>query len=159
VTRKKRRLTLIAAAGAVLVLSATLVLFALRDQIVFFYSPTEIAEIAIEPGTRLRIGGLVVEGSIDRDSAGSVKFAVTDTVNTIEVVYDNQLPDLFREGQGIVAEGVLTATGLVTATNVLAKHDENYMPSAYAGRMRGSSRWRRAQRWWPLPASPSPSRR
>jgi cytochrome c-type biogenesis protein CcmE len=141
VTRKKRRLTLIAAAGAVLVLSATLVLFALRDQIVFFYSPTEIAEIAIEPGTRLRIGGLVVEGSIDRDSAGSVKFAVTDTVNTIEVVYDNQLPDLFREGQGIVAEGVLTATGLVTATNVLAKHDENYMPREVADALREQGVW------------------
>jgi cytochrome c-type biogenesis protein CcmE len=141
VTRKKRRLTLIAAAGAVLVLSATLVLFALRDQIVFFYSPTEIAEMAIEPGTRLRLGGLVVEGSIDRDSAGSVKFAVTDTVNTIEVVYDNQLPDLFREGQGIVAEGVLTATGLVTATNVLAKHDENYMPREVADALREQGVW------------------
>ena len=140
-TRKKRRLTLIAAAGAVLVLSATLVLFALRDQIVFFYSPTEIAEMAIEPGTRLRLGGLVVEGSIDRDSAGSVKFAVTDTVNTIEVVYDDQLPDLFREGQGIVAEGVLTATGLVTATNVLAKHDENYMPREVADALREQGVW------------------
>jgi len=140
-TRKKRRLTQIAAAGAVLVLSATLVLFALRDQIVFFYSPTEIAEMAIEPGTRLRLGGLVVEGSIDRDSAGSVKFAVTDTVNTIEVVYDDQLPDLFREGQGIVAEGVLTAAGLLTATNVLAKHDENYMPREVADALREQGVW------------------
>ena len=127
-TRKKRRLALIAAAGAVLALAAALVLFALRDQIVFFYSPTEVAEKAPAPGTRVRLGGLVAEGSVERADDGSVSFVVTDTAKTVQVVYRGILPDLFREGQGVVAEGCSTAGGGLAADNVLAKHDENYMP-------------------------------
>src|SRR5262245_51900367 len=110
-TRKKRRVALIAAAGSVLVLAAALVLFALRDQIVFFYSPTEIAEKSPAPGTRVRLGGLVGEGSVERADDGTVSFAVTDTASTVKVVYRGILPDLFREGQGVVAEGTLTAGG------------------------------------------------
>jgi cytochrome c-type biogenesis protein CcmE len=140
-TRKKRRLVMIAAAGGVLALAAVLVLVALRDQIVFFYSPTEISGMALAPGTRVRIGGLVAEGSIAHESDGSVRFGVTDTANTIEVVYGEQLPDLFREGQGIVAEGIWSA-GLLTASNVLAKHDENYMPREVADALREQGMWR-----------------
>ena len=140
-TRKKRRLALIGAAGAVLALSAALVLIALRDRIVFFYSPSEIAERALPPGTRIRLGGLVEDGSLQRGADGSVSFAVTDTSKTIRVDYRGILPDLFREGQGIVAEGVLTGTGALSADNVLAKHDENYMPREVADALKAQGVW------------------
>ncbi|MDP8917035.1 MAG: cytochrome c maturation protein CcmE [Pseudomonadota bacterium] len=140
-TRKGRRLATIASAAVVLGAAAALVLFALRDQIVFFYSPTEIAEKALGAGTRLRLGGLVAEGSVERQADGGVRFAVTDTAATIEVSYRGILPDLFREGQGIVAEGVLTATGGLNADNVLAKHDERYMPREVADALKAQGRW------------------
>ncbi len=143
-TRKKRRLVLIGAAGAVLALSAALVLIALRDRIVFFYSPSEIAERALPPGTRIRLGGLVEDGSVERATDGSVSFAVTDTSKTIRVDYRGILPDLFREGQGIVAEGVLTTTGL-TADNVLAKHDENYMPREVVDALKAQGVWQEGE--------------
>ena len=140
-TRKQRRFAMIAAAGAVLAVSAALVLVALRDQIVFFYSPSEIAEKGPEPGTRLRLGGLVVEGSVKRDPDGSVSFAITDTAASVPVSYRGILPDLFREGQGIVAEGVLTSGGGLSAENVLAKHDENYMPREVAEALKAQGVW------------------
>jgi cytochrome c-type biogenesis protein CcmE len=144
-TRRKRRLVLISAAGAVLAVSAALVLAALRDQIVFFYSPAEIAEKALPRGTRIRLGGLVAEGSLQREADGGVRFAVTDTVHTIDVVYRGILPDLFREGQGIVAEGVLTAPGTFAADNVLAKHDENYMPREVADALKKRGVWKEGE--------------
>jgi cytochrome c-type biogenesis protein CcmE len=140
-TRKKRRLTLIALAGAVLTLAAALVLVALNDRIVFFYSPTEIAAKAPVAGSRLRLGGLVAEGSVQRGADGSVSFAVTDTARTVQVTYRGILPDLFREGQGIVAEGVLTGAGTLAADNVLAKHDENYMPREVADALKQQGVW------------------
>lgn len=140
-TRKQRRLTMIASAGAVLALAAALVLVALRDQIVFFYSPTEIAEKALAPGTRVRLGGLVAEGSIRREADGSVRFAVTDTANEAAVLYRGILPDLFREGQGVVADGVLGEGGLVNAETVLAKHDENYMPKEVVDALKAQGVW------------------
>ena len=143
-TRKKRRLVLIGAAGAVLALSAALVLIALRDRIVFFYSPSEIAERALPPGTRIRLGGLVEDGSVERATDGSVSFAVTDTSKTIRVDYRGILPDLFREGQGIVAEGVLTGAGL-NADNVLAKHDENYMPREVVDALKAQGVWQEGE--------------
>ena len=144
-TRKKRRLTAIAGAGAVLALAAALVLVALRDQIVFFYSPTEIADKSLAPGTRVRLGGLVVEGSVKRASDGSVSFAVTDTANDAEITYRGILPDLFREGQGIVAEGVLAAGGTLTAESVLAKHDENYMPKEVVDALKAQGVWQEGE--------------
>jgi cytochrome c-type biogenesis protein CcmE len=144
-TRKKRRLAMIAAAGAVLALSAGLVLVALRDQIVFFYSPSEIAEKAVVAGTQLRLGGLVAEGSVRRAADGSVSFNITDTARTVPVHYRGILPDLFREGQGIVAEGVLDATGRLQARNVLAKHDENYMPREVADALKARGVWREGE--------------
>jgi cytochrome c-type biogenesis protein CcmE len=145
VTRRKRRLTLIAAAGAVLALSAALVLVALRDQIVFFYSPSEIAERAPDAGTRLRLGGLVVDGSVERSEDGGVSFAITDTAATVQVTFRGILPDLFREGQGIVAEGVITGAGLLAADNVLAKHDENYMPREVAEALKARGVWQEGE--------------
>ncbi len=144
-TRKKRRLVLIGAAGAVLALSAALVLIALRDRIVFFYSPSEIAERALPPGTRIRLGGLVEDGSVERATDGSVSFAVTDTSKTIRVDYRGILPDLFREGQGIVAEGVLTGAGALSADNVLAKHDENYMPREVVDALKAQGVWQEGE--------------
>jgi cytochrome c-type biogenesis protein CcmE len=144
-TRKRRRLVLIAAAGAVLALSAGLVLFALSDQIVFFYSPTEVVQKAPVSGTRLRLGGLVADGSVERAADGSVSFAVTDTATTVKVVYHGILPDLFREGQGVVAEGVLTGTGTLDADNVLAKHDERYMPREVVDALKAQGVWKEGE--------------
>ena len=140
-TRKQKRLTVIGGALAVLALAAGLVLTALRDTIVFFYSPTEIAEKQIAPGARIRVGGLVEEGSVARQSGTEVRFAVTDTAKTIEVVYAGVLPDLFREGQGVVVEGILDPQGRFVADSVLAKHDENYMPREVADALKKQGHW------------------
>ena len=144
-TRRGRRLTMIASAGVVLAIAAGLVLVALRDQIVFFYSPTELAEKTLAPGTRVRLGGLVAEGSIVRAEDGSVSFAVTDTAKTTHVDFRGVLPDLFREGQGVVAEGVLTPTGAVTADTVLAKHDEKYMPKEVVDALKAQGVWKEGE--------------
>jgi cytochrome c-type biogenesis protein CcmE len=144
-TRKQRRLTMIAGAGAVLAVAAALVLVALRDQIVFFYSPTELAEKAIAPGTRVRLGGLVKEGSVVHADDGSVSFAVTDTSKTTQVDFRGVLPDLFREGQGVVTEGVLTSAGGVTADTVLAKHDEKYMPKEVVDALKAQGKWKEGE--------------
>ena len=140
-TRKSRRLVLISSALATLGLAAGLVLFALRDNVVFFYGPTELAQKAPRPGTRLRIGGLVKEGSLVRAPGNVVTFAVTDKTNVIKVAYTGLLPDLFREGQGVVAEGVLQAPGQFAADNVLAKHDETYMPRDVADALKKQGVW------------------
>lgn len=144
-TRKQRRLTAIAGAGVVLGVAAALVLFALRDQIVFFYSPTQITEKALEPGTRIRLGGLVADGSVAQVGDGSVRFAVTDTANEVSVEFRGILPDLFREGQGVVAEGILTGTGSLNAENVLAKHDENYMPKEVVDALKVQGVWQHGE--------------
>ena len=144
-TRKQRRLTLIGAAMAVLGLAAALVLFALRDSIVFFKSPSEIAERHIPPGQRFRLGGLVQPGSIAKDGH-TVRFVVTDTAGTLPVTYSGVLPDLFREGQGVVAEGKLRGDGVFVASNVLAKHDEKYMPPEVAEALKKSGHWQEGQK-------------
>ena len=144
-TRKQRRLSMIAVAGAVLAVAAALVLVALRDQIVFFYSPTELAAKALTPGTRVRLGGLVLQGSVVRADDGSVSFGVTDTAKTTKVDFRGVLPDLFREGQGIVAEGVLTPAGGVTADTVLAKHDEKYMPKEVVDALKAQGVWKEGE--------------
>ncbi|MCH9766121.1 MAG: cytochrome c maturation protein CcmE [Alphaproteobacteria bacterium] len=131
-TRKQRRAILIGSGVAILSLAAVLVLFALRDTIVFFHTPSDVAENKIKLGERFRLGGLVAEGSVKRGEGATVGFAVTDTLATINVSYEGILPDLFREGQGVVAEGRLDASGAFQADSVLAKHDENYMPAEVA---------------------------
>jgi len=119
---------MIAGAGLVLSLALGLVLFALRGNIVFFHTPAEIAEKNVQPGTRLRLGGLVKEGSVQRSGGRAIEFTVADAKGEIRVSYTGLLPDLFREGQGIVAEGVLEPGNRFKADTVLAKHDEKYMP-------------------------------
>ena len=140
-TRKQRRLMLIGAAGAVLCLAAGLVLFALRDTIVFFYGPTEIAEKGVAPGTRMRLGGLVEAGSVARGPGQLVEFSVTDSRTAIKVSYEGLLPDLFREGQGVVTEGVFEGAGQFRADSVLAKHDETYMPREVADALKKQGHW------------------
>jgi cytochrome c-type biogenesis protein CcmE len=144
-TRKQRRLTLIGTAGAVLVVAAGLVLYALSDQIVFFNSPSDIHASAPAPGQRIRLGGLVAEGSLVKGTDGSVRFAVTDGAETVQVGYRGILPDLFREGQGVVTEGVLEPDGNFAADTVLAKHDENYMPKEVADALKKQGVWRHAE--------------
>lgn len=136
---------MIAGAGVVLAAAVVLVLVALRDQIVFFYSPTEITEKALEPGTRVRLGGLVADGSVQRGADGQVSFAITDTANDVEVSYHGILPDLFREGQGVVAEGVLTGTHSINAESVLAKHDERYMPKEVVDALKAQGVWQEGE--------------
>jgi cytochrome c-type biogenesis protein CcmE len=141
-TRKQRRLVLIGSALAVLVLAVGLVLTALKDSIVFFNSPTDVVEKQVAPGARIRLGGLVKEGSIARGDNLQVRFAVTDGRNTIQVAYQGLLPDLFREGQGVVTEGALDQSGTFRADSVLAKHDENYMPREVADRLKQQGHWK-----------------
>ena len=140
-TRKGRRLTLIASALGVLCLAAGLVLFAIRDNIVFFYGPSELAEKNPAPGARLRIGGLVKEGSVVRGEGKNLSFVITDMRKDVQIAYTGQLPDLFREGQGVVTEGVLTAPGKFRADSVLAKHDETYMPRDVADALKKQGVW------------------
>jgi cytochrome c-type biogenesis protein CcmE len=140
-TRKQRRAVLIGMGVAILALSSLLVLFALRDTIVFFHTPKEVAEKQIRPGQRIRLGGLVAEGSLKRGQGLTVTFAITDTARTIPVSYTGILPDLFREGQGVVAEGKLDAAGRFHADTVLAKHDETYMPPEVAKALKEQGVW------------------
>ncbi|MGB6916778.1 MAG: cytochrome c maturation protein CcmE [Pseudolabrys sp.] len=144
-TRKQRRLTLIGASLAVLAIAAALVLGALRDSIVFFNSPTDVAEKRILLGTRMRIGGLVKPGSLQRGDNLQVSFAVTDGNADIEVRYQGIVPDLFREGQGVVAEGKLESGGVLAADTVLAKHDERYMPREVVDALKKSGRWQEGE--------------
>ena len=145
-TRKGRRLAMIGAVAVVLGIAASLVLFAMRDSIVFFYGPTEITQKNIAPGTRLRVGGLVENGSVLKSAGQNVSFLVTDGNQTVQVAYRGQLPDLFREGQGVVAEGVLIAPGQFKADSVLAKHDENYMPKEVADTLKKQGHWQEGQK-------------
>lgn len=139
-TRKQKRLAIIGGLGAVLVVAATLIFVALRDQIVFFYSPSEIYEKAIAAGTAIRLGGLVKEGTWKRSGETS-DFVVTDGQTEMATHYVGLLPDLFREGQGVVIEGSVTPTGTFAATNVLAKHDENYMPKELVNELKKRGEW------------------
>jgi len=141
-TRRGRRLALIGTALAIVGGAAALALFALKDSIVFFYGPSEIAQKHIAAGTRLRIGGLVVAGSLQKGEGQKATFTVTDNAGAIAVSYEGLLPDLFREGQGVVAEGVLTGPGAFRADNVLAKHDERYMPREVVDALKKQGVWR-----------------
>ena len=141
-SRKQRRGVLIGTCLAVLGLAIGLVLIAMRDSIVFFYSPSELAEMQITPGQRFRLGGLVETGSVVRDEGTTIRFVVTDRAKTLPVTYTGVLPDLFREGQGVVAEGTLESDGVFHADTVLAKHDENYMPPEVAKKLKAQGVWR-----------------
>ncbi len=140
-TRKQRRLILIGSSLGVLALAVALILGALKDSIVFFNSPTDVVEKGLKPGTRIRLGGLVQPGSVMRQSLDA-SFDVTDGKTSIKVSYHGILPDLFREGQGVVAEGALDPSGGFVADTVLAKHDEKYMPKEVADALKKQSHWK-----------------
>jgi cytochrome c-type biogenesis protein CcmE len=141
-TRKRRRLLALAVGLGLLGSATALVLAAFNDNLVFFYSPSDLVEKGIGPGRRIRIGGLVEEHSVVRQADGrQVAFRVGDGRAELAVVYDGILPDLFREGQGVVAEGRLRPDGVFAATSVLAKHDEKYMPPEVAAALKKSGRW------------------
>jgi cytochrome c-type biogenesis protein CcmE len=138
-TAKLKRLVIIACIAALLGIAVMLVLGALRDNIVFFYTPSEISQSKLQSGQQLRLGGLIREGSVEIEGMQSV-FIVTDGTVDITVKYDNALPSLFREGQGVVTEGQIE-NGVFIAQNVLAKHDENYMPAEVAEKLKEQGIW------------------
>jgi cytochrome c-type biogenesis protein CcmE len=146
VTRKQRRLTLIFGALILLGLAAGLMLFALRDTVVFFFTPSELVTKTVKTGARLRIGGLVKPGSVDKQASQKVSFIITDGTGDLAVDYTGLLPDLFREGQGVIVEGSYpgheAATPIVFhADSVLAKHDERYMPREVAESLKAKGLW------------------
>lgn len=141
-TRKQKRLATIAGIGAVLAIAAGLIFTALRDQIVFFYSPSEIHEKAVAVGTPIRLGGLVKDGTWLREGENN-RFVITDGQTEMATTYVGILPDLFREGQGVVAEGAMQADGSFAAKTVLAKHDENYMPKEVVESLKERGEWQR----------------
>ena len=143
--RKNKRLSMISAAFLALCAATALILAAFDDNIVFFYSPTEIIKNKLQVNQRLRLGGLVEEGSVQRAQGSPiVTFNVTDLITTVPITFKGILPDLFREGQGIVAEGNFRE-GKFIATEVLAKHDENYMPKEIAEALKKSGKWKGAE--------------
>ena len=140
--RKHKRLTFVLVALALLGSAAALVLVAFEENIVFFQTPTNLVETPPTPDRRFRLGGLVEDGSVERTSGTTmVRFRVTDNNKSVPVTYDGILPDLFREGQGVVTEGRLI-NGTFVADEVLAKHDENYMPKEVADALKESGQWK-----------------
>ncbi len=138
--RKHKRLTFVGLALLLIAAAAGLILSAFEESIVFFHSPTDIVQKTVSPDRRLRLGGLVEEGSVKKQGDAVVTFRVTDMANAVDVRYRGILPDLFREGQGVVAEGIFVA-GVFRADEVLAKHDENYMPPEVADALKQSGKW------------------
>ena len=147
-TRKERRIYFILIGLATLGIAVALVMTAFEDNIVYFHSPTDIAtRTDLQKDRRLRLGGLVKQGSWQKESDGLThKFFVTDTAHDIRVAYKGIMPDLFREGQGVVMEGRLQQDGSFRADEVLAKHDENYMPKEVADSLRKAGMWKGADK-------------
>ena len=144
--RKQQRMLLVAMAVLLLGGATLLVMTALSDSVAFFATPSDIAEGRVEKDKNFRVGGLVVEGSVERTGdQGVVLFALTDQVNEVKISYQGILPDLFREGQGIVAQGRIGPDGVFVASEVLAKHDENYMPAEVADALKEAGMWNQDQ--------------
>jgi cytochrome c-type biogenesis protein CcmE len=142
-TRKRRRLVFVLLGLLMLSAATALVLSAFNKDIVFFYSPTDLLAQPQTPGRVFRLGGLVEQGSVTKDSSGpTIRFRITDNKNALQVVYRGVLPDLFREGQGVVVEGSLSPDGSFAASSVLAKHDEKYMPPEVAAALKKNGEWR-----------------
>ncbi len=138
---RNRRLATIAAAGIVLAAAVGLGLTAMRSAIVYFYSPSEVMAEHPAFDERVRVGGLVETGSVDEESDGTIRFVVTDGAANVTVRYAGILPDLFREGQGVIVQGRFVEHGLLSAETVLAKHDETYMPPEVAEALREAGVW------------------
>jgi len=140
--KKKRRLAFAAALVAVGAVLAVIVIYGLGQNTMYFRSPTDIAEQKIQPGVSIRLGGLVQQGSVKHGAGASVSFAITDGKSTVPVNFSGVLPALFREGQGVVTTGALNETGTFVANEVLAKHDEKYMPPEVVDSLKRSGRWK-----------------
>ncbi len=138
----RRRLMVIGAAAPILALAAGLVLYGLRDSISYFYTPAQARDAHVEAGRNIQLGGLVVRGSVARLNGGEIDFVVADRIAQSKVAYRGELPDLFREGQGIVATGAYGQDGVFVASQVLAKHDEKYMPREVAQALKAQGEWR-----------------
>ena len=138
---KRKRLIFVTVGVAILGVAAALILYAFQGSITFFMSPSDLASDASKPAGTIRLGGLVEKGSVVRGPDGAVSFKVTDLSHDVRVVYRGILPDLFREGQGVVTEGRLGADGVFRASTVLAKHDEKYMPPEVAAALKKSGHW------------------
>ena len=142
--RARRRMLVLAVVTPVLAVAVGLTLWAMREQVTFFYSPAEAAEANVAPGVMVRLGGLVEEGSVTQ-ADGVVRFSVTDGAASTPVSYEGDLPDLFREGQGVVVQGAFQPDGGFRASEVLAKHDETYMPREVAESLKRQGRWREGE--------------
>ncbi|WJR67614.1 cytochrome c maturation protein CcmE [Neorhizobium sp. CSC1952] len=141
-TRKQKRLAVIAGGMSFIIVAVLLVMFAFSQSVAYFFMPADLATADIKPGTRIRLGGLVAEGSVKRGQGSTVSFTVTDGSGNVPVTYTGILPDLFREGQGVVTEGAFDAASHeFVADSVLAKHDENYMPKEVADRLKAEGVW------------------
>jgi len=140
-TRKQKRLSVIAVGAAFLVGATALTFYALGQKASYFYMPADLQSATLQPGQRIRLGGLVENGSIVRGQGTQVTFSVTDHENTVKVTYNGILPDLFREGQGVITEGSFGTGGMFVADSVLAKHDENYMPKEVADSLKAKGVW------------------
>ncbi len=136
-TRKQKRLAVIAGGMSFILIAVLLVMFAFGQSIAYFYVPGDLQKTDVKPGTRIRLGGLVEDGSVKRGDGSTITFTVTDTIGEVPVTYTGILPDLVREGQGVVAEGVFReGDRIFVADTVLAKHDETYMPKDVADRLK-----------------------
>jgi cytochrome c-type biogenesis protein CcmE len=146
-TRKQKRLAVIGGGVSFIVAAVLLVMFAFGQSVAYFYMPADLAKNPVPPGTRIRLGGLVGDGSVVRGVGSTVQFAVTDaTGDLVQVRYTGILPDLFREGQGVVTEGRFEAgSNVFTADTVLAKHDEKYMPKDVADRLKSQGLWKEGE--------------
>ena len=140
--KARRRLWVVAAVAPILALAVGLSLWAMKDNVTYFFSPSEVTEAAAPTGRVIRLGGLVEMGSVHKGSDGTVVFVITDNAGTAKVSYHGDLPDLFREGQGIVAQGAFRPDRTFEASQVLAKHDETYMPREVADRLKEKGEWR-----------------
>lgn len=143
--RARRRLAFLAVAAPVLAVAVGLTLWAMREQVTYFYSPAQIPGAAIAPGAVIRLGGLVEEGTVLPSGQEITTFSVTDGTASTTVRYEGDLPDLFREGQGVVVQGAFGGDGVFEASQVLAKHDETYMPREVADALKREGRWREGE--------------
>ena len=143
--KQRRRIAFVAALVLASAGAAALVLTALKDNVLYFYSPSDVETRHVQPGVAFRIGGLVAPNSVRHGADAGLTFTVTDGKSSVPVSYRGVLPALFREGQGVVALGSLSETGTFAATEVLAKHDEKYMPPEVVDALKRSGRWKEGQ--------------
>ncbi|MER8864111.1 cytochrome c maturation protein CcmE [Mesorhizobium sp. M0751] len=144
-TRKQKRLSVIAAGLAFLGIATGLTFYALGQKASYFYMPADLATASLQPGQRIRLGGLVEKGTVERDQGATVAFSVTDNQKDVKVTYTGILPDLFREGQGVITEGSFGPDGVFVADSVLAKHDETYMPKEVADGLKAKGVWQESK--------------